>query len=36
MSNKYDIVKYGSVIGTVRSLSETWINSYKTKFKEFI
>lgn len=35
MSNKYDIVKYGSVIGTVRSLGETWINSYKTKFKEY-
>lgn len=35
MSNKYDIVKYGSVIGTVRSLGDTWIKSYDRKFKEF-
>lgn len=35
MSNKYDIVKYGSVIGTVRSLGDTWIKSYEKRFKEF-
>lgn len=35
MSNKYDIVKYGSVIGTVRSLGDTWIKSYKSRFKAY-
>lgn len=35
MSNKYDIVKEGSVIGAVRSLDKTFINSYKTRFKEY-
>lgn len=35
MSNKYDIVKYGSVIGTVRSLGDTWIKSYKNRFKDY-
>lgn len=35
MSNKYDIVRTGSVIGTVRSLSETWVKSYEKRFKEF-
>lgn len=35
MSNKYDIVKYGSVIGTVRSLGDTWIKSYKSRFKDY-
>lgn len=35
MSNKYDIVKYGSVIGTVRSLGDTWVKSYKSRFKDY-
>ena len=35
MSNKYDIVKTGSVIGTVRNLCMTWIKSYKSRFKDF-
>lgn len=35
MSNKYDIVKEGNVIGAVRSLNKTFINSYKTRFKEY-
>lgn len=35
MSNKYDIVKEGSVIGAIRSLDKTFINSYKTRFKEY-
>lgn len=35
MSNKYDIVKEGSVIGAVRSLTDTYINSYKNRFKEY-
>lgn len=35
MSNKYDIVREGNVIGAVRSLNKTFINSYKTRFKEY-
>lgn len=35
MSKKYDIVKYGSVIGTVRSLGETWVKSYNRRFRDF-
>lgn len=35
MSNKYDIVKEGNVIGAVRSLNKTFINSYKIRFKEY-
>lgn len=34
-SNKYDIVREGSVIGAVKSISNTWISSYKSKFREF-
>lgn len=35
MSNKYDIVKYGNVIGTVKSLDNTWVKSYEKRFKKF-
>lgn len=35
MSNKYDIVRTGSVIGAVRSLTGTFIDSYKSKFKRY-
>lgn len=35
MSNKYDIVKEGSVIGAVRSLSQTFIKSYEDRFKKY-
>lgn len=35
MSNKYDIVKYGSVIGAIKSQCDTWINSYNKRFKDF-
>ena len=35
MSNKYDIVKTGSVIGTIRSLCNTWMESYKDRFKDY-
>lgn len=35
MSNKYDIVREGSVIGAVRSLTQTFINSYKDRFKKY-
>lgn len=35
MSNKYDIVKEGSVIGAIRSLDKTFINSYKSRFKKY-
>ena len=35
MSNKYDIVKYGSVIGAIKSQCDTLINSYNKRFKDF-
>lgn len=35
MSNKYGIVKEGSVIGAVRSLNQTFITSYKDRFKHY-
>ena len=35
MSNKYDIVREGSVIGAVRSLTNTYLDSYKSRFKDF-
>lgn len=35
MSNKYDIVREGSVIGAVRSLNGTFIYSYKDRFKKY-
>lgn len=35
MSNKYDIVKQGSVIGAVRSIGSTWISSYASRFKSY-
>lgn len=35
MSNKYDIVQQGSVIGTIRSVCTTWIKSYEKRFKDF-
>ena len=35
LNNKFDIAKYGNVINTVRSIAETWINTYKDKLKSF-
>ena len=35
LNNKYDIVKYGNVIGAVRSIANTWMDSYKDRFKSF-
>lgn len=35
MSNKYDIVKQGSVIGAVRSIGNTWVASYSSRFKSY-
>ena len=34
-TNKFDIVREGSVIGAVKSIANTWIDSYKDKFKNF-
>ena len=34
-SNKYDIVREGNVIGAIRSISMTWIDTYKDKFSRF-
>lgn len=35
MSNKYDIVKSGSVVGAIRSLDNTWLESYSNRFKTY-
>lgn len=34
-SNKFDIVREGTVIGAIRSVANTWLDSYKDKFKSF-
>ena len=35
-TNKFDIVREGSVIGTLKSIANTWVNSYKSnRFKDF-
>lgn len=33
MTMKYDLKREGSVFGAVRSICRTWINTYKSKFK---
>lgn len=35
LSNKYDIKREGSVIGAIKSVALTWINSYEDMFKTF-
>lgn len=34
-TNKFDIVREGNVIGAVKSVATTWVNSYKDRFKDF-
>lgn len=34
-NNKFDIVREGNVIGAIRSVSNTWVNAYPQKLKEF-
>ena len=35
MNNKYDIKSEGSVIGALKKIVNTWIDSYKDKFRRF-
>lgn len=35
VSNKFDIAREGSVIGVMKSVSNTWINTYTSRFKDF-
>lgn len=35
ISNKYDIKSQGSVFMTLRSMGNTWMNTYKSRFKSF-
>ena len=35
LSAKYDIVKYGNVLGAIRSIANTWIESYGDRFRSF-
>lgn len=34
LTQKYDLKKYGSVLGAIRSICQTWLNTYKDKFKD--
>ena len=34
-TNKFDIVREGTVIGAVKSICETWMKSYESRFKDF-
>ena len=35
LSNKYDIVREGNVVGAVKSVANTWCDAYPQKFKDF-
>lgn len=35
LSKKYDLTTYGSVIGAIRSVCNTWQTTYSTRFKKF-
>lgn len=35
LSQKYDLASEGSVMGAVKSVGTTWLNTYKSKFKNF-
>ena len=35
LNNKYDIIQYGSVINAVKSVTATWVDSYKDRFDSF-
>ena len=35
LSIKYDIVSEGSVIGSIRKIGQTWLSTYKDRFKSF-
>lgn len=34
-TNKFDIVREGNVIGAIKSICNTWVNSYNSRFKDF-
>ena len=35
LNNKFELVKQGTVVGAVRSISETWVGSYDDRFEDF-
>ena len=35
LSQKYDIIKYGNVIGAIKSVSKTWHETYNSRFSSF-
>ena len=35
LSQKYDIIKYGNVIGAIKSVSKTWHETYNSRFNSF-
>ena len=34
-TNKFDITRQGSVIGAINSISNTWLDTYNSRFKDF-
>lgn len=34
LTKKYDLKKYGSVFGAIRSICQTWLKTYASKFKD--
>ena len=35
LGNKFDLISEGSVIGAIRKIALTWVNTYKDRFKSF-
>ena len=35
LSQKYDLASKGSVMGAIKSITTTWMDTYKSKFKDF-
>ena len=35
MTNKFNIIKYGNVMATITATGETWLDTYKDRFKDF-
>ena len=35
LSQKYDLASQGSVLGAVKSITNTWMDTYKSKFRDF-
>lgn len=36
LSKKFDLITYGSIFGTIKSVGNTWVDTYKEKFKTLL